>query len=84
MKGHQPEVLRKALNGIPVKLRFWRADDSLQQLKEMATQAEVAIGMVDFMNHSAEDVMKARSPHYIRQNGGVERMIEAVRRAAIS
>lgn len=79
MKGHQVQELTASVNGLPVRLTFWRTDDSLHQLKDAAIGCDVAIDMVDFLSHQADAIMKANARCYIRQNGGVGSMINAVR-----
>lgn len=55
-------------------LRFVGADESKDALRAQAERAEKTVAMTDFISHSHEDIIKARSPHYIRQPGGMTQL----------
>lgn len=71
--GPQIDEMQKKF-GEAADLKFWQTSESAAQLRKMAKSCEVAIGVVDFMPHSADTALKDCSPSYIRHAGGIKRL----------
>ena len=52
-------------------LRFWSKDQSHETLKQILAHADVAIGMVSFLPHSADGILKSAKIPYHPISGGV-------------
>lgn len=52
-------------------LRFWTKDQSHETLKQMLAHADVAIGMVSFLPHSADGILKSAKIPYHPVSGGM-------------
>jgi hypothetical protein len=59
-------------------LRFIGSDESKDQLRAMTEKAETTVVMTDFISHSHEDIVKARSPNYVRSPGGMTQLRETL------
>lgn len=55
-------------------LRFWSKDQSHDSLKQMLAHADVAVGMVSFLPHSADGILKAAKIPYHPVSGGMTHM----------
>lgn len=62
-----------------VEFRFWGSDESRHKLKTLARHCEVAVGVTNFLSHSADASLKALAPHYVRHTGGITRLKETLR-----
>lgn len=52
-------------------IRFWTKDQSTETLRGMLKQADAAIGMVGFLAHSHDGILKASNVPYYPISGGV-------------
>jgi hypothetical protein len=59
-------------------LRFWSKDQSHDALKQILAHADVAIGMVSFLPHSADGILKASKIPYHPISGGVTHIKQAL------
>lgn len=55
-------------------LRFWSKDQSHDSLKQMLAHADVAVGMVSFLPHSADGILKTAKIPYHPVSGGMTHM----------
>lgn len=61
-------------------LRFWSKDQSNDTLKSMLSHADAAIGMVGFLAHSHDGILKASKVPYTQVSGGVTQVKQALER----
>ena len=61
-------------------LRFWSKDQSADTLKSMLSHADAAIGMVGFLSHSHDAVLKSSKVTYVPVSGGVTQVKQALER----
>lgn len=61
-------------------LRFWSKDQSNDTLKSMLSHADAAIGMVGFLAHSHDGILKASKVPYTPVSGGVTQVKQALER----
>ena len=59
-------------------LRFWSKDQSHDSLKQILTHADVALGMVSFLPHSADGILKSSKIPYRPVSGGMTHMKQAL------
>jgi len=52
-------------------LRFWSKDQSHDALKQVLAHADVAVGMINFLPHSADGILKTSKVPYHPVSGGV-------------
>ena len=57
--------------GERLDIRFWTKDQSTDTLRSLLHQADAAIGMVGFLSHSHDGVLKASKVPYYPVSGGV-------------
>jgi hypothetical protein len=57
--------------GDRLDIRFWTKDQSTDTLRSLLHQADAAIGMVGFLSHSHDGVLKASKVPYYPVSGGV-------------
>lgn len=79
LKGNQPEHIKADFAG-KLDLRFCSADQSKDQLRSMASAADVTVAVTDFISHSHEDIIKARAPRFIRCAGGITHLKQELAR----
>ena len=79
LKGNQPEHIKADFAG-KLDLRFCGADQSKDQLRSMASAADVTVAVTDFISHSHEDIIKARAPRFIRCAGGMTHLKQELAR----
>jgi multidrug efflux pump subunit AcrA (membrane-fusion protein) len=70
--GQKTEIQRDY--GAHFDLRFVGSDESKDQLRSMTEKADTTIVMTDFISHSHEDIVKARSSSYIPRSGGMTQL----------
>ena len=73
LRGGQMEEVRRDFGSL-LDLRFFRSEENKDRLRSMCEQAEVSVGMTDFINHSHDDILYSRSRRYIRSSGGITRL----------
>jgi hypothetical protein len=78
LRGGQLEEIRRDF-GEQFDLRFFTVDENKDKLRHMCEQVDHAIAVTDFISHSHEDIMKSRSRHYVRSNGGITRLKEVLK-----
>jgi hypothetical protein len=61
-------------------LRFWTKDQSSETLRSMLHQADAVVGMVGFLSHSHDGILKASKIPYIPVSGGVTAIKQALER----
>jgi hypothetical protein len=61
-------------------IRFWSKDQSNDTLKSMLAHADAAIGMVGFLSHAHDAVLKASKVPYTPVSGGVTQVKQALER----
>lgn len=61
-------------------LRFWSKDQSPDTLKSMLSHADAAVGMVSFLAHSHDSILKASKVPYTPVSGGVSQIKQALAR----
>lgn len=66
----QAHLLEKEF-GEKLDLRFWSKDQSSDTLKAMLQQADAAVGMVGFLSHAHDNLLKQSKVLYIPVSGGV-------------
>jgi hypothetical protein len=71
-------VVKKA-----ARLRFWTLDKSVESLKSMAANCEMAVG-VDGIHYTHREILRSRSPHYLGDATGVTRLRELLVRALVA
>jgi hypothetical protein len=59
-------------------LRFWTKDQSTDTLRSLLHQADAAIGMVGFLAHSHDGILKASKVPYYPVSGGVTAIKQAL------
>lgn len=59
-------------------LRFWSKDQSPDTLKSMLSHADAAVGMVSFLAHSHDSILKASKVPYTPVSGGVSQIKQAL------
>lgn len=77
LKGSQKTEIQRDYGGC-LDLRFIGSDESKDQLRAMTEKAETTVIMSDFISHSHEDIVKARSKHYIKRSGGLTQLRDAL------
>ena len=77
LKGGQKTEIQRDY-GAHFDLRFIGSDESKDQLRSMTEKASTTIVMTDFIGHSHEDIVKARSSHYLRQSGVITQLRETL------
>lgn len=78
LKGSQMEIVKRA-QGHRLDLRFIGATDSLEHLKHMAKQVDVAVSMVGFVNHSHTEILgdlakRQQLKKHILNPGGITKL----------
>lgn len=61
-------------------IRFWTKDQSSDTLKSMLAHADAAVGMVGFLAHSHDSIIKASKVPYTPVSGGVTQVKQALER----
>lgn len=79
MLNSQAKTIEAAFNG-KLDLRFWSKDQSADMLKRMLTQADSVIGMVGFLAHSHDAILKSSKVPYTPVSGGVTQVKQALER----
>lgn len=64
--------------GAHLDLRFISVDESKDQLRSMTEKAETTVLMTDHISHSHYDIVKARSPRFLRSPGGLTQLRETL------
>lgn len=59
-------------------LRFWSKDQSTDTLKSMLSHADACVGMVSFLSHAHDAVLKSSKAPYQPVSGGVSQMKAAL------
>lgn len=67
---NQAHALEKEF-GNRLDLRFWSKDQSNDTLKQMLAHADAVVGMVGFLSHAHDNILKSSKVHYIPVSGGV-------------
>ena len=73
----QSEEIKKSF-AADAELRFWRSDESKDQLRALVKNCDVAIGMTDFISHPADHIMAGNASRYVRHSGGIARLKDTV------
>lgn len=60
--------------GSKLDLRFWSKDQSADTLKSMLKNADAAVGMVGFLSHSHDGILKSSKIPYHPVSGGVSQV----------
>ena len=79
LKGDQPDHIRAEF-AEKLDLRFCSSDQSKDQLRAMTSAADVTVVVTDFISHSHEDIIKARSKRFIKSAGGITRLKQELAR----
>ena len=74
---NQARTLEEAY-GAKLDLRFWSKDQSHETLKQMLAHADHAVGMISFLPHSADGILKASKVNYHPVSGGVTNLKSAL------
>jgi uncharacterized protein (DUF1778 family) len=64
----------ETLMGQKLDLRFWSKDQSSDTLKSMLKNADAAVGMVGFLSHSHDGILKSSKIPYHPVSGGVSQV----------
>lgn len=75
----QTKVVESGFND-RLDLRFWSKDQSPDTLKSMLSHADAAVGMVSFLAHSHDSILKASKVPYTPVSGGVTQIKQALER----
>lgn len=73
----QAEEVKKDFGKI-LDLKFWRSDESKDQLRALSKNCQISVGMTNFMGHPADALLKDLSPKYIRHSGGIKTLKAAL------
>lgn len=73
----QAEEVKKDFSKL-LDLKFWRSDESKDQLRALSKNCQVSVGMTNFMGHPADALLKDLSPRYIRHSGGIKTLKAAL------
>lgn len=68
----------ETLFGQKLDIRFWSKDQSNDTLKSMLKNADAAVGMVGFLSHAHDAVLKASKVPYQPVSGGVSQVKQAL------
>lgn len=68
----------ETLFGQRLDLRFWSKDQSSDTLKSMLKNADACVGMVGFLSHAHDAVLKASKVPYQPVSGGVSQVKQAL------
>lgn len=68
--------------GNKLDLRFWSKDQSADTLKSMLKNADAAVGMVGFLSHSHDGILKSSKVPYHPVSGGVSQVKRALEELA--
>jgi hypothetical protein len=60
--------------GAKLDLRFWTKDQSSDTLKSMLSHADHAVGMVGFLSHAHDNILKSSRVPYTPVSGGVSQV----------
>lgn len=74
---NQARTLEESL-GAKLDLRFWSKDQSHESLKQMLAHADHAVGMISFLPHSADGILKSSKVPYSPVSGGVTHLKQAL------
>ena len=66
-----------------VELKFWSTDESKEMLRILAKNCQVAVGVTNFISHSADSSLKSLAPKYVRYTGGVSKLKDKLREVAL-
>ena len=69
--------------GNKLDLRFWSKDQSADTLKSMLKNADAAVGMVGFLSHSHDGILKSSKIPYHPVSGGVSQVKRTLEELAI-
>jgi hypothetical protein len=69
--------------GNKLDLRFWSKDQSADVLKSMLKNADAAVGMVGFLSHSHDGILKSSKIPYHPVSGGVSQVKRTLEELAI-
>ena len=83
LKGDQPDHIRAEF-AEKLDLRFCSSDQSKDQLRAMTSAADVTVVVTDFVSHSHEDIIKARSNRFIKSAGGITRLKQELARLEVA
>lgn len=64
--------------GTKLDLRFWSKDQSHDTLRQMLNHADHAVGMISFLPHSADGILKSAKVPYHPVQGGVTHLKSAL------
>lgn len=73
----QAHVLEKEF-GNKLDIRFWSKDQSNETLKSMLAHADAVVGMVGFLSHSHDNILKSSKVQYHPVSGGVTQVKNAL------
>lgn len=79
MLNSQAKTVEAAFSG-KLDLRFWSKDQSADTLKKMLAHADSVIGMVGFLAHSHDAILKSSKIPYTPVSGGVTQVKQALER----
>ena len=79
-KGNQAEALKPLTAKLGLNVEFWSKDESSESLRRLARNSDTAIGMVSFLAHSHDAILKHGAPKYLRVTGGVSAIAEKLRK----
>lgn len=78
-KNNQAEALKPLISELGLNAEFWSKDESSESLRRLARNSDTAIGMVSFLAHSHDAILKHGAPKYLRVTGGVSAIAEKLR-----